>query len=97
MDGRPPSGDGSGVFPFPEIMLPVLHFLARRQPSIPAPVRGLTEDPAEFLTKHADIVEALGQRMSLRCIEKATGKSRNTVLKVKRMTQDTLFPDSGKP
>lgn len=74
--------------------------LARRAPRQPAPpprrraargsTLGLTEDPAEFLARHADIVEALRARKSLRCIQKATGKARNTILKVKRMTQEPL-------
>ena len=70
----------------------ILACRAPRQPAPPLrrrPARGstlgLTEDPVEFLGRHEDIVEALRQKKSLRCIQKATGKARNTILKVKRM------------
>ncbi len=73
------------------MILPLL--LARRAPEAPlkpvGPTAGLIEDPAAFLARHADIAELLAQRKSIRCIEKATGKARNTVLKVKRMILDT--------
>jgi len=76
------------------ILLPFI--LGRRQP-VPPPARrprgstlGLTEDPEAFLARNSDVADLLRAGKSLRCVQKATGKGRNTILKVKRMTQGSL-------
>lgn len=71
-------------------MILLAFILASRRPAVPkghprGSTAGLTEDPAAFLARHAEVVDLLRQGKTLREIEQATGRARNTVLKVKRM------------